>query len=76
MISRSWNNSFTRPTSGIRSAGAERSFSVVSRPTSGGQLLVLYSILFWATYLNAPEFVDGLLDYGGRIHRSAWFLAM
>lgn len=31
---------------------------------------------FWATYLNAPEFVDGLLHYGGRIHRSAWFLAM
>lgn len=42
----------------------------------GGQLLVLYSTLLWATYLNAPEVVDGLCDYGGRIHRSAWFLAL
>lgn len=51
-------------------------FGRLSTYTSGGQLLVLYSTLFWATYLNAPEFVDGLWDYGGRNHRSAWFPAL
>ncbi|KAL9694421.1 hypothetical protein quinque_013706 [Culex quinquefasciatus] len=41
----------------------------------GGQLLLSYSTLFCATCLDAPEYVDGLWDYGGRIHRSAWFPA-
>ncbi|KAL9704447.1 hypothetical protein quinque_007965 [Culex quinquefasciatus] len=41
----------------------------------GGQLLFSYSTLFCATCLDAPEYVDGLWDYGGRIHRSAWFPA-
>ncbi|KAL9694899.1 hypothetical protein quinque_014184 [Culex quinquefasciatus] len=41
----------------------------------GGQLLLSYSTLFCATSLDAPEYVDGLWDYGGRIHRSAWFPA-
>uniref|UniRef100_A0A8D8J8F8 (northern house mosquito) hypothetical protein n=1 Tax=Culex pipiens TaxID=7175 RepID=A0A8D8J8F8_CULPI len=41
----------------------------------GGQLLLSYSSLFCATCLDVPECVDGLWDYGGRIHRSAWFPA-
>ncbi|KAL9693723.1 hypothetical protein quinque_013008 [Culex quinquefasciatus] len=43
--------------------------------TMGGQILFSYSTLFCATCLDAPEYVDGLWDYGGRIHRSAWFPA-
>ncbi|KAL9699049.1 hypothetical protein quinque_002490 [Culex quinquefasciatus] len=43
--------------------------------TMGGQLLLSYSTLFCATCLDAPEYVDGLWDYGGQIHGSAWFPA-
>ncbi|KAL9705181.1 hypothetical protein quinque_008699 [Culex quinquefasciatus] len=74
--SRSWNNGYTPPpTSGTRTTGAGHVFLSRSATTMGGQLLLSYSTLFCATCLDAPEYVDGLWDYGGRIHRSAWFPA-